>query len=257
MAYYFRASPETDRISWGDTTFWDGLSTVSTSIWINVDATRTSGEVYWRKDLSFTPVQWTDAGVTYRAGIWINGVLTLASYPAGVLDQWDHYYCTWANSDTKLRVYRNNVLGSTGSTVSGSISNSANAMVMGRTETTGAEVNGAVAEAASWNVVLTDEERRALSLGFCPLLIRPSALIFYASLDGQRSPALAIEGAPGFRRTLSGTLIGTAWRPHPPIIYPASCRVLTTAAASPPPPGAPDVYSGRGIGRGVMRGVMR
>lgn len=42
--------------------------------------------------------------------------------------------------------------------------------------------NGRVAEAAIWNVALTQAEIQALAKGFSPQLIRPSALVFYAPL---------------------------------------------------------------------------
>lgn len=233
MAYYFRASPSSDRISWGDTTFWDGLSAVSTSIWVNVDAVRTSNEDYWRKDGSFTPMQWAGSLVVYRVAIWINGSLTAgANYGNGVVDVWSHYFCTWSSADNTVRPYRNNTLGTTAVTGAGSISNSANAMVMGRTEgASGEEVNGAVAEAAVWNVVLDATERAALAAGVCPLLIRPSALVFYSALDGRR--AIGIVGSPGANRTgITATVSGAIFADHPRIFYPSRARAGRLASAA-------------------------
>ena len=43
----------------------------------------------------------------------------------------------------------------------------------------GNAVNGRIAEAAIWNVALSDDEVAALGKGFSPRLIRPSALVAY------------------------------------------------------------------------------
>lgn len=43
--------------------------------------------------------------------------------------------------------------------------------------------SGELAEAAIWNVALTDDEMASLAAGCSPLRIRPSALVFYAPLS--------------------------------------------------------------------------
>lgn len=48
--------------------------------------------------------------------------------------------------------------------------------------------NGIIAEAAIWNVNLTDAEVAALARGVSPLRIRPGNLVFYAPLWGTSSP---------------------------------------------------------------------
>jgi hypothetical protein len=62
-------------------------------------------------------------------------------------------------------------------------------------------LNGAVAEAAVWDVVLTDEEFAALARGMSPRLIRTSSLQFYAPLirawqDIASGAALTPNGSP-------------------------------------------------------------
>jgi hypothetical protein len=43
--------------------------------------------------------------------------------------------------------------------------------------------SGEIAEAAVWNVALTDQEMASLAAGCSPLRVRPSALVFYAPLS--------------------------------------------------------------------------
>ena len=59
---------------------------------------------------------------------------------------------------------------------------SVNSIMMGARWNAGSRVgflNGRLAEAAVWNVALTDDEVISLSKGFAPYLIRPSNLRFY------------------------------------------------------------------------------
>lgn len=75
---------------------------------------------------------------------------------------------------------------------------------------------GYLADVAMWNVALTDAEILSLSLGFSPLLVRPSGLVFYSPLYGVGSnePNLINSAAEA---TINGTLTQGI---HPPIIMP-------------------------------------
>lgn len=53
---------------------------------------------------------------------------------------------------------------------------------------------GRIAEAAIWNVALTDDEVAALAKGICPLLVRPSAIVAYWPLYGAASPEPELVG---------------------------------------------------------------
>ena len=73
---------------------------------------------------------------------------------------------------------------------------------------------GDIAEAAAWNVALTDAEVAILAKGYSPLFIRPQSLIFYVPLIRDNDEDL-IGG-------LSLSLIQTPdIAVHPPIYYPA------------------------------------
>lgn len=61
--------------------------------------------------------------------------------------------------------------------------------------------SAAVAEAAVWNVALSSDEIRSLSLGVSPSLVRPQSLVFYAPLirailDMARARSLSANGSP-------------------------------------------------------------
>lgn len=61
-------------------------------------------------------------------------------------------------------------------------------------------MNGYVAEAAIWNVALTDADLGILAVGFSPELVRPEALVFYAPLIGSfrdsRTTIMSSNGSP-------------------------------------------------------------
>lgn len=73
---------------------------------------------------------------------------------------------------------------------------------------------GGLAECALWNRVLSDGELAALGRGFAPAFF-PNGRVFYSTVDGRSSPELNYAG------TTHGTLTGTSYLEHPPIIYPS------------------------------------
>ncbi len=82
---------------------------------------------------------------------------------------------------------------------------------------------GDVAEAAIWNVALTDAEALILSKGYSPLFVRPESLVFYMPLIRD---IYDVIGAIGF------TDVSTTLTDHPAIIYPGRAQIgLDTAAA--------------------------
>ena len=74
------------------------------------------------------------------------------------------------------------------------------------------EMSGDLAEAAVWDVALTDAEVAILAAGYSPLFVRPQSLIFYAPL---------IRGLNDKVGGLTLTADGTTVSAHPRIIYPA------------------------------------
>lgn len=64
--------------------------------------------------------------------------------------------------------------------------------------------NGLVAEAAIWDVALTDSEILQLARGVSPMMVRPSNIVFYAPLVGRFSPEIEIVG--GNNLTVTGAI---------------------------------------------------
>jgi hypothetical protein len=64
-------------------------------------------------------------------------------------------------------------------------------------------MNGSIAEAGIWNVVLTAAEISSLSKGISPLSIRPGNLLAYWPLIGKSSPEIDSHGR--YEMTLTGT----------------------------------------------------
>ncbi len=88
--------------------------------------------------------------------------------------------------------------------------------------------DGMLAEAAIWNVILTDDEFYALQKGVSPDQIRPESLIHYVPMA--RSGAIDKVAAPW-------TVTGTAAQPHPRTNRPhRKLRYTPVAAGGPPPP---------------------
>lgn len=110
---------------------------------------------------------------------------------------------------------RNAVLGATiatTDTVSKSPSG-VNQTYIGRNANTANYMNGNIAEAAIWNVALTQNEITMLSKGVNPLNIRPASIVAYWPLIGRASPELDPVG--GFNMTLNGSPPQAA---HPPVL---------------------------------------
>lgn len=79
----------------------------------------------------------------------------------------------------------------------------------------GASLDGKIAEAAFWNVALTDDEVAVLGAGFSPLFVRPGNLLLYAPMV--QNPLVASYG--GQVMTVTGSPSVTS---HPPVVYPWS-----------------------------------
>lgn len=88
--------------------------------------------------------------------------------------------------------------------------------------------NGALCDLAIWNVALTLPEIQSLNAGFSPLVIRPSALVFY--VPAWNSPAIDMKGGVAMTNVNTATSFD-----HPRVLYPkgATDRRFTTAVVPP------------------------
>lgn len=79
--------------------------------------------------------------------------------------------------------------------------------------TPGVYFSGRIAEAAIWNVALSDAEVAVLAEGFSPLFVRPQNLVFHAPLIQE-----ILDVVGGVPLTNNGSTVAE----HPPIFYPAA-----------------------------------
>lgn len=95
----------------------------------------------------------------------------------------------------------------------------------------GSYLSGGVAEAAIWNVVLTQAEISSLAAGYSPLLIRPQRLVAYWPLIREGAAGVYKDIIGGLDTTESG---GSVVAPHPRVIYPDQQSIIVAPAAEPP-----------------------
>lgn len=90
--------------------------------------------------------------------------------------------------------------------------------------------DGQIAHIAVWNVDLTDDEVAMLGVyNISPLLVRPSALVWYSPYLGRDSAEIDIIGGQSF--TLTGSPASSAEEP-PMLWLPGRKRIFLPAAAS-------------------------
>lgn len=126
--------------------------------------------------------------------------------------KWHHATGIWATSSSRS-VYldgTNSGTNATAITVSG-----VNRTIIGARISSGsygAFFAGDIARVGVWNVALTADEIASLAKGFCPCMIRPQSLAFFAPLLG---------AAADLRGGLTLTDTGTTAADHPRIILPS------------------------------------
>lgn len=100
------------------------------------------------------------------------------------------------------------------------------ATAIGRLETStpANHMSGMIAEAAIWDVALTDAEVALLAAGYSPLFVRPQNLVAYWPLIGRTSPEIDPIGK--FEMTVTGAVVAA----HPRIRYPVGLYAFSVAA---------------------------
>jgi len=142
-----------------------------------------------------------------------------------------HHACGVGTSATSRACYLNG--GSKGTSVVSQTPNNADSATIGCNgdDTPALYFSGCIAEAAIWNVALTDAEVAELALGVCPLFIRPASLVAYW-------PLLTTEDndpVGGYTLTPYNTPSTAA---HPRMYYPAAqmiIPILAVALSTQPP----------------------
>lgn len=182
-----------------------------------------------------------DSGNTnnaFQLRSWLNGPLQVvqavavessssnaATSTTAATNTWSHACGVWASA-TDRRAFLNG--GNRGQGDVGSYAPSGLTTTrIGRIAATEG-FTGLIAEAAIWNVALTDDEVAALynnGIGLCPTMVRPDALVAYwpllqtdGDIDWWGQNNLTANGSP-------------TYADHPPVIYPSGIKSVVTAAA--------------------------
>lgn len=92
---------------------------------------------------------------------------------------------------------------------------------------------GGLAEVALWNRVLTSGELAALGMGFAPAFF-PYGRVAYCPVDGRHSTELNLASTG-----TAGTVTGTTFLDHPPVIYPSANIWRNKGTVGAAPSGAP------------------
>jgi hypothetical protein len=197
--------------------------------------------------------QWSNSGNPRIAMYSDNGVGAQAVAAANSsTGAWNHA-CGVVASTSSRTAYLNGGNSGTDATGTSAIS-TCNQMAIGAYYsggglTAGFYLDGSIAEAAIWNVALTAAEVAVLGKGYSPLLIRPSALVFYAPLVRELQD---IRGG----RVLTNN--STTVSDHTRIIMPKKRQPYSVAAAG----GGGVTYARlergvRGLHRGLAQGSYR
>src|SRR3990170_1162498 len=151
------------------------------------------------------------------------------------VNTWHHTLGVWAAANDR-RAYIDG--GSKGTEATSLTPTGLDRLSIGRIgdSTPGLYMAGRIAEAAIWDVALSDAEALILARGFSPLFVRPASLVAYYRLI-RGGTEIDLIGANNVVESASAPTVAE----HPRIIYPAAPLIVTAPAA---PAGAKLYYSG-------------
>lgn len=147
------------------------------------------------------------AGSPLRADTIVNGGGGIARTSTSLVSgQWMHAAGVWASTSSR-RVLLNGGGAVTDTTSVGApVLDAFDIGARSFTGTIGLFIPGRVAEVGVWSAALTDDEISSLARGVSPLLVRPSALVFYAPL---------VRDVADFRAAMAITDTATTVVDHP------------------------------------------
>lgn len=205
------------------------------SCWFNVDDTAVNHVLMGCGDTDNNSIFWlyardtpdVDIGAVTRSELAATWVATSTStWGTGA---WHHAAGVWGSGNSDRNAFIDG--GNKGSDTNvANISGIDNTTIAARhyNSTVSLYASGYIAEAAIWNVDLTDAEIAILGLGYSPLFVRPAFLAAYWPLIGRNSPE--IDRVGGYNMTLNASPTTAA---HPRVIYPARQSIVTPQEFSP------------------------
>ncbi|KKK65638.1 hypothetical protein LCGC14_2972140, partial [marine sediment metagenome] len=167
-------------------------------------------------------VSGTESGDPVRSFAFSPGGFQAAKSTAGPSANTWHHACGVEAANNDRRAFLDG--GNKGLNVATRAPSGADEVQIGQNarSTNDGDLLGDVAEAAIWNVALTDAEVAILAKGYSPLSVRPESLVFYMPLVRDIYDVIGAIAFTDFSTTITD---------HPPIIYP-SRGILGAAAAA-------------------------
>jgi hypothetical protein len=133
-----------------------------------------------------------------------------------VTTDWNHGAGVWASTTSRI-AYHNGVPGAANTTTRSPAGVDRTTIASGYGADNGF-FDGLIAEAAIWNVALTDAEVAALAKGVSPRRIQPTALVAYWPLWGAHSPEIDCHPRSSDANDYDLTVTGATAANHAPVI---------------------------------------
>lgn len=208
--------------------------------WFNADLTTSQYALMWVGDKDVTGdffVLFADggsAGDPVRFRSTVGGTNSTANTTTGyTVGQW-HHACGVSASATSRSVYIDGGGKATATTSSTPAGLDRTAIGVWADSTPSGPFDGKIAEAAIWDVALTDNEVAMLANGVSPLKVRPANLVAYWPLFGNYSPEPSYGGDTALNLTVNGTVTQAAHAPvAPPFAMQSGWPGAYTAPAAP------------------------
>ena len=221
--------------------------------WFNCDDDSTTHTLMWVGHNSYTNyfcnmgIRGTaDSNIIRAFQHWYgNGNGMVADTTAGYTENTWHHACAVFAADDDLHVFLDGGNKGEDTTDVGDTSQHTGTAIGYNNDSTPSDpMSGAIAEAAFWNVALTDAEVASLAAGVSPLLVRPAGLIAYWPLirDTDKDQLGGYHMTPANSPTIAT---------HPPAIlswWHRHARAVAYGAAPPPPAAAPALLAMLGVG---------
>ena len=194
------------------------------AVWFNLTSLTVTAEIFSILDNTQNPgldgyaldVSGTEGGDPVRAWYQTNGGATVgyAKTTAGpAANTWTHGCGVFAAASTAAYINGGNKGNAGTNTATAPNSTNLGARFYGGAWS--GFFPGRLAEAAIWDVALTDAEVVILAKGMSPLLMRPQSLVAYWPLIGRTSPEIELINGYGMSLVNAPT-VGD----HPPVLYP-------------------------------------
>lgn len=218
MAYDF-LDTDNQRINYGGTTIFDGLTELSFHGWLWCDNVAQDNSLMTKRQAANQFIMWEDTSVSQQLRCYYKSI-DARSTASMVANKWHSCGCSLAfgAADPSFFAYLDGVQGSNTGDLSGQASWDATEtadFLIGDEHGFSRNTDGKIQECAVWNAILTPADFRLLAQRISPKFIRPNDLIFYVSLkEGKYHDEIS-----GIEGTLEGTL-GPLPYNHLPMVEP-------------------------------------